>query len=156
MKTYLVLLDFLPGCEETFQNAVTIAEATNARLALLTVVQERFPYDGMGDGLTESREKVEALLSAARRSLNEYGVRARDFGLECNIYVLRGSLSYCIERQAAEIGADLIFVGTHGHGRLRKAVVGSTLEDLLSTAFCPIVVTPTKMIEKSGLHIAAP
>lgn len=149
MKTYLVLLDFSPGSEETFQTAITFCELGNARLALLNVIQESIFFDGMGAGLAEDKETVEAMFSEARSALNEYASRAVDLGLECNVYVLRGSPAVCIAHQAAQVGADLIFMGSHGHGRLHHALIGSTLEEVLTSAPCPIVVTPRAKVPQS-------
>jgi nucleotide-binding universal stress UspA family protein len=37
-------------------------------------------------------------------------------------------------------GADLLVIGTHGHGRLRTALLGSTGEGCIRHAACPVVV----------------
>lgn len=41
---------------------------------------------------------------------------------------------------AAETGADLIVLGSHGHGGLRHAVIGSTVEQVIGRAACPVLV----------------
>jgi nucleotide-binding universal stress UspA family protein len=38
--------------------------------------------------------------------------------------------------------ADLLVVGSHGHGRLHHAVVGSVAEECIRSAACPVVVVP--------------
>ncbi|PSL57311.1 nucleotide-binding universal stress UspA family protein [Saccharothrix carnea] len=38
--------------------------------------------------------------------------------------------------------ADLLVVGTHGHGRLAELVLGSVAADCLRHATCPVVVVP--------------
>lgn len=43
--------------------------------------------------------------------------------------------------QAAE-GADLLVVGSHGHGRLRHVTMGSVSEACMQKATCPVVVVP--------------
>jgi nucleotide-binding universal stress UspA family protein len=45
--------------------------------------------------------------------------------------------------------ADLLVVGSRGHGRLRQAVLGSVSEDCIRHAPCPVVVVP-------GSHPLAP
>jgi nucleotide-binding universal stress UspA family protein len=43
---------------------------------------------------------------------------------------------------SAARGADLLVVGSHGHGRLLHAVLGSISEACIRHAPCPVVVTP--------------
>jgi nucleotide-binding universal stress UspA family protein len=48
-----------------------------------------------------------------------------------------------IKRTARETGATEIVVGTHGHGRVRRAL-GSTAHALLHDAPCPVTVVPPR------------
>ncbi|MBX7267259.1 universal stress protein [Micromonospora sp. Llam7] len=43
---------------------------------------------------------------------------------------------------AAARGADLLVLGSHGHGRLRHTVLGSVSEECVRKATCPVVVIP--------------
>jgi nucleotide-binding universal stress UspA family protein len=49
---------------------------------------------------------------------------------------------------AAARSADLLVLGSHGHGRLRHSVLGSVSEACIRKATCPVVVIPSG-IEKS-------
>ncbi|WP_045746663.1 universal stress protein [Actinoplanes rectilineatus] len=41
-------------------------------------------------------------------------------------------------------GADLLVLGSHGHGRLRHSVLGSVSEECIRKATCPVVVIPSR------------
>ncbi|HEX6497478.1 MAG TPA: universal stress protein [Micromonosporaceae bacterium] len=43
---------------------------------------------------------------------------------------------------AAARGADLLVLGSHGHSRLRHAVLGSVAEECIRLATCPVVIVP--------------
>jgi nucleotide-binding universal stress UspA family protein len=43
---------------------------------------------------------------------------------------------------AAARSADLLVLGSHGHGRMRHTVLGSVSEACIRTATCPVVVLP--------------
>jgi len=45
---------------------------------------------------------------------------------------------------AEDVGADLILVGTHGYTGVQRLVMGSTAEQVVRTAGCPVLVVRTK------------
>ena len=45
----------------------------------------------------------------------------------------------------AAANADLLVLGSHGHGRLHHAVLGSVAEECVRAATCPVVVVPLKI-----------
>jgi nucleotide-binding universal stress UspA family protein len=51
---------------------------------------------------------------------------------------------------AAAEDADLLVVGSHGHGRLHHAVVGSVAEECIRAAVCPVVVVPVPHAERAA------
>ena len=48
--------------------------------------------------------------------------------------------------------ADLLVLGSHGHGRLFHAVLGSVAESCIRTATAPVVVVPVPRTDKAGTH----
>jgi nucleotide-binding universal stress UspA family protein len=44
--------------------------------------------------------------------------------------------------------ADLLVIGSHGHGRLYHAVVGSVADECIRAAICPVVVIPVPKAER--------
>jgi nucleotide-binding universal stress UspA family protein len=54
--------------------------------------------------------------------------------------VVHGSPAPVLARAAAD--ADLLVLGSHGHGRLHHAVLGSVSEECIRQAPCPVVVVP--------------
>lgn len=47
-----------------------------------------------------------------------------------------------IATAAEDVGADLIVVGTHGHGGIAAAILGSVARGLCHAAHCPVLVVP--------------
>lgn len=54
--------------------------------------------------------------------------------------VRRGKPADEVLKVAEERGADLIVVGTHGRSGVRRVLMGSTAEDIMRHAPCPVLV----------------
>jgi nucleotide-binding universal stress UspA family protein len=54
--------------------------------------------------------------------------------------MVTGAPSSAIVHQAAEKGADLIVMGTHGRGGVAHLLLGSVAEKVLRTAPCPVLI----------------
>jgi len=75
----------------------------------------------------------------------------REAGFDATLDVRHGGrdVPTKIAAAAEEVGADVIVVGTHGHGGIAAAILGSVARDLCHRAPCPVlVVPPARMAEK--------
>jgi nucleotide-binding universal stress UspA family protein len=61
---------------------------------------------------------------------------------------VEGKAATSLVRIAA--GADLLVLGSHGHGRLHHALLGSVTEECVRAATCPVVVIPRKTDAAAG------
>jgi nucleotide-binding universal stress UspA family protein len=52
---------------------------------------------------------------------------------------------------AREVDADVIIVGTRGHGRVAGMLLGSVTQRLLHVAPCPVLVVPAKVPAEAGV-----
>jgi nucleotide-binding universal stress UspA family protein len=69
-----------------------------------------------------------------------------------------GSLAVAHEREGAvveevlktarEVSADLIVMGTHGHGSVYNLLVGSVTEGILKASERPVLLVPAPDVEK--------
>ncbi len=68
----------------------------------------------------------------------------RGEGFEAKLEVKTGSgeVAELVATAAREAEADLIVVGTHGHGGFKAAVLGSVARGLLGEACCPVLAIP--------------
>ena len=53
-----------------------------------------------------------------------------------------GDIPELVAHAATEVDADLIVLGTHGHGGIKSAVLGSVARGLLHTSTCPVLAIP--------------
>jgi nucleotide-binding universal stress UspA family protein len=102
-------------------HAVTAWHATQPDLG----VDIRAEHDRM------ARQVLEEAVTAARAPYPKVAV--------CTETVF-GPAAEVLTRAAAD--ADLLVLGSHGHGRLFHAVLGSVAEACVRSAVCPVVVVP--------------
>ena len=55
---------------------------------------------------------------------------------------MQGSTPETIAREAERLNADLILLGSHGHGAIRRALLGSVSEHVLHHANRPLLIVP--------------
>ena len=79
------------------------------------------------------REEGEAVLAEARK-------RLEDAGLAVTWHIHVGQPAEVIVRLAAELGCDLICLGTHGRGAVAGAVLGSVAGKVLHLAQVPVLL----------------
>jgi nucleotide-binding universal stress UspA family protein len=74
----------------------------------------------------------------------------RRAGFTAELRVVRGvdTLPAMIARTAAGVEASLIVLGTHGHGGLTAAIVGSVARGLLHEARCPVLAVPPARVRE--------
>jgi nucleotide-binding universal stress UspA family protein len=69
-------------------------------------------------------------------------LKADGFDAELKVTSGTGEIPELIAHAATDVGADLIVLGTHGHGGFKSAVLGSVARGLLHTSTCPVLAIP--------------
>ena len=143
LQNILVPLDFSEMSLKSLQYAVAFAKQFGARLTLLHIVQPptyspELPFPPQLD--TEDIAAIDEQLQDIRATRIppevpvETAVRQR--------FVFDGILE-----MAREISADLIITTTHGHTGLKHLLLGSTAENIVRRAPCPVLVVRERELD---------
>ncbi len=138
LKTILVPTDFSECSAAAVKYGYALAEAFDATLHLLNVVQDPYtmPWategfaapigDLLADWEAQAKQRLAASvpMAAAAKTVVQTQV---------------GSPHPEIVRYAAQHGIDLIVLGTHGRGPLGHMLLGSVAERVVRTAPCPVL-----------------
>jgi nucleotide-binding universal stress UspA family protein len=138
--TILLATDGSEEAQLAATTAADLAEKTNSELHLITVGPDLPLYE-----LTEHPADFEDLLRKNRREakemLEQQAKRMEDSGGSVKETHLReGRAEEEIVELAEEIGAGLIVMGSRGHGRLRRALMGSVSDAVVRHAHCPVTI----------------
>jgi nucleotide-binding universal stress UspA family protein len=100
---------------------------------------------GGGAALADDPELVEKI----ERQVEEL----RRAGFVAELRVVRGldGQASLIAHAAEEAGASLIVLGTHGHGHIASALLGSVARGLLHEASCPVLAVPPARVREPAL-----
>ncbi|MBL7951382.1 MAG: universal stress protein [Flavobacteriales bacterium] len=129
----LVPTDFTKVADCAMNHAMTVAAKTGAAVYLLHVVDKQAHAE-------EARKKLEMEASRARKWNDKASVTA---------LVRIGSIYEDIGDAAAEIGAGLIIMGTHGM-RGMQFITGSRALRVITSSNVPFVVVQERMIKDAG------
>lgn len=143
MKTILVPVDFSDCAAKVLEVAAKTARAFNARLILLHVASPEPEFLGYEPGPQTVRDSVARELVEEHRMVRQMEQGLREQGLDVSALVIQG---YPVEKvldEAIRCKADLLIMGSHGHGTLRNLLVGSVTEGVLRKAGCPVLVVPS-------------
>ena len=58
--------------------------------------------------------------------------------------LIEGDTKEIIVKEALEINADMIIMGSHGHSSFHKVLVGSVTNSVLKKLSCPVLIVPVK------------
>ena len=115
-----------------------IKEASLRQACLRLVAAWHIPvtvYSGPGYVPTVSRESFEEL---ARETADDAVKRAGDAGIEAESVVREGQAAEVLVEEAAS--ADMLVVGSRGHGGFAGLLLGSVSAQCAHHALCPLVV----------------
>lgn len=141
----LVALDGSPLAECALDAVRTLAEATDARLTLLHVVPDPAYLGPRITGLRPAHFEPE--LDGAVDYLEDVAEGLRLGGFEVDTLVVHGdNPARAIAKVAEAQEADVIAVATHGHGGVKRAVLGSVTDGLLKWTKCPLLVARPRAV----------
>jgi nucleotide-binding universal stress UspA family protein len=144
MKTILAAVDFSPATDDVIARAVELANAFGAALFLVHVAAPDPDFVGYESGPDSVRKDVAGELRDTHRKLQERSSELRAAGIDCTGLLVQGSTPETIVREADRLAADVIVLGSHGHGALHRALLGSVSEHVLHHATRPLLILPRK------------
>jgi nucleotide-binding universal stress UspA family protein len=154
MRPIVLATDGSPSAAEATLKAVELAQLLEAPLLAVAVEHVAIPsygYYGYAQVLAEAREiervHVDETLAHTRAVASEAGV-------DCDTMHGTGPVVDAICDTARQQHAQLIVIGAHGWGPIRRAIHGSVSTGVLHEAPCPVLVVrggPEALLETAAL-----
>ena len=88
----------------------------------------------------EAPDLVEDLIHKAKVYAEGAVKVARDKGIASTPHVIEGVAYEVIPELAKKIGAEVIFIGSHGRTGMLRLLLGNVAEKIIGFATCPVLV----------------
>lgn len=139
----LVALDLSPGSQRVAAYAKKLATALHGEVWLLHVADPDPDFMGYEAGPQVERDLVAGDMRQEHRDLQDLSEEWRAAGLNCTALLVQGPTEVKILAEAYRLGVDLIILGTHSAGAMKRLFVGSTSAGVLRHSKIPVLVVPT-------------
>jgi nucleotide-binding universal stress UspA family protein len=129
----LVALDGSADSRTALRHAVTLAQDQNAKLTLLTVVPHQ--ATPVGPGVAPPPETDESHNEIIKQALQEI---PKNVGVTTRLE--HGEIADTLLKAVKGDDYDLLVMGSHGHSRVHRALLGSVSEKVLHKAAVPVLM----------------
>ncbi len=137
LRSIVVPVDFSTPAAAAAARAGQLAKQTGARLHVLHAA--RFPLPDLSHEFAVPPLAWETLRAAAAKEVGRVASKLRALGVEVDEEVSDREPMNAIHRAAEDCDADLVVMGTHGHGGVRRYILGSVAESVIRTSRCPVL-----------------
>jgi nucleotide-binding universal stress UspA family protein len=137
--TILLATDGSAEAQLAARTAADLAQRTDSDLHVLTVgagvpISATTSPAHFEDVLRENRRQAQEVLKQEAKRIEESGATVNQTHLK------EGRAEEEIVERAEELGAGLIVMGSRGHSRLRRALMGSVSDAVVRHAHCPVTI----------------
>ncbi|MFZ1415485.1 MAG: universal stress protein [Defluviicoccus sp.] len=141
-RTIVVAIDLSQAAGAVIEAAAWIAGASGARLWLIHVAEPDPAFVGWQAGPDSVREHVSERFHAEHQLLQSHADALRRRGQDATALLVQGDPAERIVAEGEKLGADIIVLGSRGHGPTYEFLVGSVAHDVLRHAPCPVLLVP--------------
>lgn len=145
MKKILAAIDFSNSTTGVVDTAVELAKAFGAELHLLHVIEPEPTYTAYGftpDEFPAIHTFHQDTRVRAQKTLDAAAARVATAGFKPVTHLGDGSPLHILAEAVETIGADLVVLGSHGHGVVASLLLGSVAEGMVRKSIVPTLVVP--------------
>lgn len=149
----LVAIDFSELAVRIIAEAEKLAGCLHAQVLLLHVIPSPSPIIDLPhdaemlnpmDVLHEKEEYPSLRESPESEKMLTIAAKLSAGGIDTTVIIAQNDEAAAIIEECEKQSADMIMLGSHGHGALFHLLVGSVSEEVIRRASCPVIIVPSK------------
>jgi universal stress protein A len=140
-RRILFSTDFSENSAAARECAIDYAQVFSAELSILHVINSsQVGYPSLEEGVpVDIRSALEGIQQSVNKALELIGTECRQVLPAVSTHSRIGTPAYEIVRFAREEKMELIVMGTHGWTGFKHLIMGSTAENVVRMAICPVL-----------------
>lgn len=145
MNTIVVAVDFSNATPGVIEQAKLHARSHEAQMRLIHVIEPEPSYAAYGFTPNEFPAIHDYQKEVKRRAADKLHELAKETSVgapDSTAFITEGSPLRCIADYVEESKADLLVLGSHGHGAIASLLLGSVAEGMVRRAKVPTLVVP--------------
>jgi nucleotide-binding universal stress UspA family protein len=139
----LVCVDFSEVTDAVVEHAKAIAALAGAEARVLHVAAPNPDFVGFEAGPDSVRRQVAQTLREEHKNLEVIAQRLAEANVRATSIMVQGPTSETILEHTRRFRADLVVLGSHGHGALYHLLAGSVAEEVLRKSSVPVLIVPS-------------
>jgi nucleotide-binding universal stress UspA family protein len=144
IERILVCVDFSEVSDAVVEHAKAVAALAGAEARVLHVAAPNPDFVGFEAGPDSVRNQVAQELRDEHRALEVIAKRLAEANVRAAPLMVQGPTAATILEQIHRFRADLVVLGSHGHGALHHLLAGSVAEEVLRKSPVPVLVVPSR------------
>jgi nucleotide-binding universal stress UspA family protein len=140
----LVAVDLSPASKKVIEAAGKVAKLTGAAVYILHVAEPEPDFVGYDAGPEVVRTQVAQELRREHRDVQALAEKLRNDDIDATALLVRGPTVETTLKEADNLKAELIVVGTHGHGAVYDVLIGSYSAGIIRKSTLPVLVVPIR------------
>jgi nucleotide-binding universal stress UspA family protein len=149
-----VAIDFSQASNDALDAALELSRHHQGRLHLVHVVPDasHTPWMVEAAGI-DFEELQQRFVADAEKQLVEFAASHNLDPLNVTTAVVVGPPATELVRYATDHAGNVIVLGSHGHGVVRRFLLGSVAERVLRQAACPVMVVPHRLLRLTPVEM---
>ena len=144
MKTILAAIDLSDVTHLLIEATSKLARAMESKVFLLHIAAPEPTFVTYEPGPEHERQFRAKQLRVEHRDLQKLADEMEESGIKAEALMVPGATVAKLLEEADRLKADLMVMGSHGHGALYHLLVGSVTDGVIRKAECPVMVVPSR------------
>jgi nucleotide-binding universal stress UspA family protein len=142
LERILVCVDFSEVTERVVGYAKTVSALSGAEVRLLHVAAPNPDFVGFEAGPDVVRNQVAHALRDEHEKLERLAEMFAEANVRAKPLMIQGPTADTILEQSHRFSANLVVLGSHGHGAFHDFIAGSVTRGVLKKSSVPVLVVP--------------